>query len=299
VPDVQRHRAQLVACFAIVYLVWGSTYVVTRVGVLALPPFLFGGVRFLAAGVLLLAAAAILGRRRRIDASLLRQAAVTGFSLVLMSNGGNAWGMQWVESNQAALLNASAAFWIVIFGLFGARAHRPSRRVALGLVIGFLGTALILWRNGAAETPSYRLAELAILVGCMGWAAGTIYLRNSDQQGDVIGFSGLQMLCGGVMMTVIGIAIGEASRWHASTAGFAALAYMTIASSCVAYTAYAWLARHVSPASIGTYGYVNPAVATVLGWIILGERLTRIQLLGMVVMLLGVALVTWPSRPPA
>jgi drug/metabolite transporter (DMT)-like permease len=289
----------VILCFAIVYLVWGSTYLVTSLGVHTMPPLLFGGTRFVVAGVLLLATGRLLGRGGRIDARVVKHAIATGFFLVLMSNGSNNWGMQYVASNQAALLNASAAFWIVVFGLFGARAERPALRVLTGVVLGFMGTALVVWRDGAANEPAMRFAEFVILAGCMGWAAGTIYLRNANPRLDLISFSGLQMICGGLMLLAAGVLAGEPARWTWNRAGLEAMAFLVVASNCLAYTAYAWLTRHVPAASVGTYGYVNPAVATLLGWLVLEERLTATQVVGMIVMLSGVALVTWPTRESA
>lgn len=291
-------RLQLIAAFTIVYLVWGSTFLATKVGVRELPPFLFGGIRFCIAGALLLSTARLLGRRALINRRVLRQACIVGFCSVLLSNGGNVWGMQWVPSNQAALLNASSAFWIVCFGLFGTRAHRPSTRVALGLAVGFIGTTLIVYRPGSASATSIW-PVFAILVGCLGWAAGTTYMRNATVRCDILSFTALQMFCGGVMMLAVGLARSEAAAWHWSTPGIAAMAYLTVFSSCIAYSAYAWLARRVSPASVGTYGYVNPAIAALLGWLALGERLSGLQLCGMLVMLTGMILVSWPQGEPA
>ncbi|MGB8326813.1 MAG: EamA family transporter [Steroidobacteraceae bacterium] len=291
------HRAKLILCFAIVYLVWGSTYLVIRIAVQSLPPFLFAGIRFVGAGTVLFLLARVLGTHTRIDAVTVRKALLVSFCGVVIANGATMWGIQWVPSNQAALLNASGAFWIVLFGGLGARAHRPSARVLTGLMIGFVGTALIVWRGGGGGAqPNYMLAQIAILTGCIGWATGIMLFRNIQPHSDLFSFVGLQMLFGGGVLTLLGIASGELQRWNWSPAGIAELLYMMLASSCVAYTAFAWLARNVAPASVSTYSYVNPAIATLLGWLVLDERLTGTQLLGVVVMLAGVVLVTWPAR---
>jgi drug/metabolite transporter (DMT)-like permease len=293
------YRAKLILCFAIVYCVWGSTYLVARIGVQTLPPLLFGGIRFVGAGSVLLVLARLLGTRTRIDAVTVRQALMVSLFGVVIANGATMWGIQWVQSNQAALLNASGALWIVLFGAFGARAHRPSARVVAGLVIGFVGTALIVWRGGGAARPNYLLAEFAILTGCMAWATGIMLFRNLHPRSDLFSFVGLQMLFGGLTLSAAGILTGETHRLSWSPVGVGAVLYMMLASSCVAYTAFAWLARNVAPASVGTYSYVNPAIATLLGWWVLDERLTGTQLLGVVVMLAGVVLVTWPARSSA
>lgn len=296
-------RGKLILCCAIVYLVWGSTYLVTKIGVRELPPFLFGGVRFVISGVMLWAVARLLGHSTgRVDRIELRHLVIVGFCTVLLSNGFNVWGLQWVPSNQSALVNASASLWIALFGAFGRRAHAITRRVAAGLLLGFAGVALIVWpgsaappASGAASPYGLVLPQLGILVGCFSWAVGTIYIRNVETSLDLLSFTGLQMLCGGVMLLLLGLATGEASRWNWSVPGIAALLYMILFSSCLAYTAYAWLSQNATPAQVGSYGFVAPAIATALGWSVLDERLSGAQLLGMPVILAALVLVSWPQ----
>ena len=313
-------RSKLLLCLAIVYLIWGSSYLATRIGVHELPPFLFGGVRFIISGMLLYAVARWLGQARApLSGNEWRHLAVVGFCTVLLSNGFNVWAMQWVPSNQSALLNASSAFWIALLGTLGRRAHPITLGVGTGLTIGFAGTALVLWPGAGAATVGSAMGaasaavtvatsslppavpppspygalipELSILAGCFGWALGTIYLRNVRTNLDLLTFTALQMLCGGVMLTGVAIAVGELGRWRWSGPGLVAMAYMTLFSSCIAYVAYGWLSKHATPAQVGTYGFVNPAIATLLGWLVLGETLSTTQLAGMAVILLGVLLV--------
>lgn len=290
----------MILCFAIVYLVWGSSYIATSIGVHALPPFLFGGIRFTIGGLLLFIVARALGRRATLTATEWRHLLIVGFGTVLIGNGCNVWAMQWVKTGQAALLNASMAFWIPLLGMFGLRAHRLTRPVATGLLIGFSGTALILWPRAASGAirvvgaPAPLIPELVILVGCLSWSAATIYMRTFRSQLDVLTFTALQMLCGGLMLLTFGISRGELAAWTWSTNGLLAMSYMIVFSSCIAYTAYGWLAQNATPAQVGSYAFVNPGIATALGWLILGERLSGVQVLGMAIILAGVVLVTWP-----
>jgi drug/metabolite transporter (DMT)-like permease len=285
-------RTKLVVCFAIVYLVWGSSYLATSVGVHNLPPRLFAGTRFLIAGVLLLSLALALGRNLRLDRADLRNVIVVGIFSVVIANGVSNWAMQWVNSGTAALLNVSTAFWIALLGAFGARAHALEPRAALGIGLGIVGVALIVWPEEGLN-DALIVPQLAILAGCAGWAVATIYYRNVRTRLDVLAFTGWNMLFGGAMLLGVGLAFGDASRWTYSPQGLAAMAYLIVFSSCLTYTAYGWLTHHTTPAQIGTYSYVNPAIATLLGWWLLDERLTRAQLLGMVVILAGVVLVSW------
>ncbi|MDF3018981.1 MAG: hypothetical protein K0Q92_284 [Steroidobacteraceae bacterium] len=289
-------RAKLISCFAIVYLVWGSTYLVASIGVHALPPVLFGGIRFICAGLLLGAAALVMGSRFQLDATEWRHLVIVAIGSVLIPNSFTNWAMQHVASNQTAILNASAALWIALFATRGRRAHALDRRTLIGLVIGFAGAALILWPPGGKFAATHFDLQLLILLAVFVWSATTVYIRNVHSKLDLLAFSALQMLLGGVMMTGVGLAMGEAARWSWSRPGLAAMAYLTVASSCLAYTAFSWLARNTTPAMVGTYSYVNPAIAAVLGWWFLDEHLGAAQLMGVAIMFAGVALVSWPSR---
>jgi drug/metabolite transporter (DMT)-like permease len=205
--------------------------------------------------------------------------------------------MQWVPASTSALLNASSALWIAVFGLVGAYAHRPAMRSLAGLAIGFIGTLLLIWPAHAAGSTTPLIPQLAVLMGCLVWALGTIYMRNAARSLNLIAFGGAQMLLGGLLMTFVGLLTGEAALWHYSRAGLLAMAYLVLFSGCWAYVAYWWLARHATPAQTGTYGYVNPAITAVAGFALLGERMTTVQIVGSAVILLGVLLINWPKRP--
>lgn len=288
------HRSTLALCLATVYLVWGSSFLATKIGVAHLPPFLFGGVRFLTGGIVLLAVAFALGRRPRLDATELKHVAAVSFGIVFMAIGCNNWALQWVPSNQTALLNATASVWLALFAMHGVRAHRPGPLEWVGTTLGLAGTALIVLPD-AQLAGTHLPAQLLILLGVVVSSASTIYYRNAGTRLDLLSFTAVQMLCGGLMLAVAGVAAGELPRWQWSAAGFWPLAYLTVFSACIAYSAYAWLARHATPAQIGSYAYVNPTIATLLGWFALDERLDATQTVGMVVILTGVVLVNWPS----
>jgi drug/metabolite transporter (DMT)-like permease len=289
------HRATLLLCFATVYLVWGSTYAVASVGLHEMPPFLFGGIRFLIASALLGGTALLLGRKFDLDATEWKHMFVVALGNVVIANGFTNVAMQHVASNQTAILNASAALWIALLATRGRRAHAIDRRTLTGLVVGFAGTALIVWQGGGVDTRHLGL-QFVILVAVFAWSASTVYIRNVHSKLDVLCFTSLQMLLGGVMLTALGFATGEASQWKWSPTGLGAMAYLIVLSSCLAYTAFAWLARNTTPALVGTYSYVNPAIAAVLGWWFLDETLGASQILGMAIMFVGVALVSWPKK---
>jgi len=297
----QRQRRMLVLCLAAVYLIWGTSYLATRVGVLHLPPLLFGGVRFLIAGSLLTGIAIVRGFRPAQLAGQWRHLVVMSFLGIAICNGLQVWAMQWVPSGTSALLNASCALWIVLFGLFGARAHKPGSREMLGLAIGFIGTALLVLPapDGTGHLASTALLpQLAIVLACVVWSLGTIYMRNHALAIDLTALMGLQMLLGGAWMVLAGTLRGEPALWQWSRPGLYALAYLVVFSACLAYMAYAWLARHATPAQTGTYSYVNPALATVVGYVGLDEHMSPMQVWGAAVILAGVLMINWPAAGP-
>lgn len=290
------HRAKLIVCFVTVYLVWGSTYMVASIGVHALPPFLFGGIRFMTAGVLLGLTAWALGNKFPLDATEWRHMVLVALGNVFIANGATNLAMQHIASNTTAILNASAALWIALLATRGRRAHAIDRRTLIGLVVGFAGTALIIWPAGGKVSTDDIGWQLLVLVAVFSWSASTVYIRNVHSKLEVLPFTAVQMFLGGAMLVALGFATGEAADWHWSKPGLIAMGYLTLLSSCLAYTAFAWLARNTTPAMVGTYSYVNPAIAAVLGWWWLGEKLGAKQVVGMAVIFAGVALVSWPKR---
>jgi drug/metabolite transporter (DMT)-like permease len=278
-----------------IYLVWGSSFLFTKLAVSNLPPALFSAIRFLTAGIALALVARLWNGspfpRRPIE---WRHVIIAGFFMVFVSNGLNTWAMRYIPSNQSALLNGTSAFWIAGLGVFGRRGHPLTRSAVLGMVIGFLGAALMLIPKEPWSTKSL-LAQAGVLTACLSWSLGTLYYRSIDTELSSLMFMALQMLMGGLMLLGIGLAHGDAAHWAPNTSGLIALFYLTFFSSCLAYTAYGWLSLNSTPALIGTYGYVNPAIASYLGWQFLHEHLSGAQLIGMVVIIIGVSILTLPG----
>jgi drug/metabolite transporter (DMT)-like permease len=278
-----------------IYLVWGSSFLFTKIAVANLPPALFSGIRFVTAGSVLALVARIWSGspmpRRLIE---WRHVAIAGFFMVFVSNGLNTWAMRYLASNQSALLNGTSAFWIAGLGVFGRRGHPLTRWAVLGLGIGFLGAALMLIPAGPLRSNSL-LAQAGVLTACFSWSLGTLYYRSIDTELSSLMFMALQMFMGGLMLLGVGLLHGDAAHWAPNTSGLMALFYLTFFSSCLAYTAYGWLSLNGTPALIGTYGYVNPAIASFLGWQFLHEHLSGAQFVGMVVIIVGVSILTLPG----
>lgn len=294
-PADPRLRLRIIAAFAAIYLVWGSTFLVIRLGVRELPPFLFAGGRFLLAGALLTVVAKALGERFPRGPREWRPLLMFSVLMITFSNGVSTYALQHVASNEAALLASSSALWIAALGAIGPKGHALTVRGSLGLLLGFVGVALIVWPRGA--TPSGHFVwQALLLVGSFSWAAGSILYRDVALPVGPVAFNAVMMLMGGTWLALAGVARGEPAAWRWHGGGLAAMAYLAVFGSAIAYTAYSWLLKRVPADRVGTFAYVNPAIAAVLGWVVLGEALGAAQVAGTIVVLLGVALVTLPGR---
>lgn len=286
---------QIVAAFATVYVVWGSTYLAIRIGVEDLPPVLFAGVRFLIAAPLMFAYAWWRGARLPRHLRDWWMIVVTALMMLVGANGLVTWSEQWIESNQAALIVATSALWMAWFGTWGDRGERLSALTLTGLLVGFVGVAVLVG-TGLRLRDAPAAAYAALLLSPMLWAGGSVLARRHPLSVSPLMVAALQMLVTGIVMTALGLALGEASRWTPTMASLAALVYLAVFGSCIAYGAYYWLVHQVTPAHLGTYAYVNPAIAVLLGWWLLDEHMRPPQLVGTLVILAGVALVTVAAR---
>jgi len=293
--DDSGHPIRMLAAFLAVYLIWGSSYLATRIGVRELPPFLFGGARFVCAGLLMLGYARWQGLRQLPTRGEWRDVGITAFFGFLIANGAGVWSLQYMPSNQSAMLNTTVPCWMVLLGAFGRRAHRPGALALAGLLLGTAGAVLLIdpWRGGG---PANIMPQLVLIVGCLGWAINSMYQRTMGSRLPVASLIGWQMLAGGVMLSLLGLLCGEASHWRWQWRSLWPLAYLVVAASCVAHTSFAWLAPRTTPTLLGTYAYVNPLVATLLGWLVLGEVLGNGQWLGMLLVFAGVLLIDRARR---
>ena len=295
---VNRRLTTLIA-FATVYLVWGSSYLAIRIGVADLPPALFAGVRFICAGILLGTYARLRGQAFPTARAEWKTIIVVGLLLMAGGNGLVVWGEQWVPSGLTALIIASVALWIAYFGTLGPQGEALTPRAIGGLILGFSGVTVLLAPSGVEFSFAQLRGEVAVAVAAMLWAAGTIYARRRRPRTPALMSAAMQMFSGGVILCALGLLNGEATRWVWTLHGILSLTYLTVFASCLAYSAYVWLMHAVTPAQLGTYAYVNPAIAVVLGNWLLQESLSRREITGMLIVLAGVVLVTTaPRRAP-
>jgi len=297
--EPQAPRSRVAFALAIIYFVWGTSFIATKVMVTDEPPLVAAGLRFTLAGILLTAFSCFRYGPPILSRPELRHIGVMAFLAVLFSNACHVIAMQYVQSNTAAFLNATPALWIAWLGTFGPRRKPLTVTQQAGLLVGLAGVLLILAPKGGMPTARFGW-QLLILLGCLAWSLGTIYHRNAAAANPPLMFVALQMLAGGLGLLAVAPVAGESFTLDWTPRAIAAFLFLTLASSCLAYGAYAWLTVHTTPIIVGSYGYVCPAVAAVAGWLLLGETLTWLKIAGMGVIFVGIALVTgyWQPLPP-
>jgi drug/metabolite transporter (DMT)-like permease len=295
-------RAQIIAAFASIYLVWGSTYLAIRYAVQTIPPFIMGGLRFLISGALLYLWARYRGAPSPTRLHW-RNAIIAGGFLLLGGNGAVVWAEQFVPSGLTALLVSILPFWLVIIEWVRPPRRRPSSAVLVGLVLGFIGIVVLIGPGNLGGHGDVRpLGALVLILGSLSWAIGSFWSRDARLPESGLLTTGMEMLGGGALLLIVGLLSGELSQLDVhriSGASAAGLIYLITFGSLIGFTSYIWLLDKVSPARLGTYAYVNPIVAVILGWAIAGERLSLRTAVAAAIVICAVALITTArSTPP-
>ncbi|HXD29755.1 MAG TPA: EamA family transporter [Pyrinomonadaceae bacterium] len=295
----QASTVLVVLAFAAVYIIWGSTYLAIKYAIGTLPPFLMAATRFLIAGSILFAWARLRGASTAGQQPLLqwRRAIVIGALLLLGGNGGVTWAEQYISSGLAALVVASEPLWIVMWNLISG-GSRPNAKASVGLITGLAGVALLVsggFGESHASTTMSLIGAAVVIAASMSWAGGSVYSIHRPVQASAPLASGMQMLCGGALLLLMGLFTGEFSKLdlrNASWLSLGAFLYLIVFGSIVAFTAYSYLLRNVSPASSATYAYVNPVVAVLLGWAIAGEAVTPRMMIAAAIIVASVVIIT-------
>lgn len=289
--------------FAIIYFVWGSTFLAIRIGVREVPPFLLAGIRFLLAGGILFAWM----RARRTPSPTFREWSAASLLAVLIfvcDYGLLFWAEKRVPSGLAAVVLATIPAFMALSEILILHTQRLTVRLAVALLIGLAGVAVLV-------SPTVRLGEVpidpagasALIFAAISWSVASALTRKLPLPADKVMSSGSQMLAGGVFLLVTAFSLGEFRNFHAgnvSRDAWLALAYLTIAGSIVGFTAYVWLLHHESPTKVGTYAYVNPLVAVLVGYFFGGEALGTRTVLGTACVLVSVVIITaTPTRKNA
>ena len=291
--EKQPARLKLIAAFAAVYLIWGSTYLAIRYAIATIPPFLMAATRFLIAGSLLCLWARGAGLTQRKEESW-AAALVVGFLLFMVGNGGVVVAEQWVPSGLAALLVSTTPVWFALFDWL-AGGKRPTAAVVIGIAIGFCGVALLVdFAEIRSEATVDAKGTMILLLSSVAWSAGSIYARRVRISPSPIMVSGMQMLSGSLFLAAASVITGEVRKFDVramSLSSGLSFLYLTMFGSIVAFTSYSWLVKATTPSRLATYAYVNPAVAVFMGWALADEPITLRTLFAMALILIAVMVI--------
>jgi drug/metabolite transporter (DMT)-like permease len=298
----QPRRWKVLLAFAIIYVVWGSTFLAIRVGVHEIPPFLMAAMRFLLAGIVLYAWMRVLGTA----SPTAREWGAATFLAVLIfvcDYGLLFWAEQRVPSGIAAVMMATIPVFMSIGEIVFLRTQQLTFRLALSLLIGIAGVVVLVGRSLALGAPVDSLGTGALLFASVSWSTAAFLTRKLPLPASKAMSSAVQMLAGGILLTLAAGLLGEFHGFRlqaVSLRAWLALAYLIVAGSIIAYTAYVWLLHRESPTKVGTYAYVNPVVAVLIGYFFGGEALGPRTILGTFLVLVSVVVITTQSaRKPA
>jgi drug/metabolite transporter (DMT)-like permease len=298
--ETDRPAWKTLLAFAIIYFVWGSTFLAIRIGVHEVPPLMFAAMRFVVAGFVLFGWMLARGERlpnRRQWGSVF----VIATLIFVLDYGLLFWAEQRIASGIAAVMLAMIPAFMALAEIIFLRTQKLTVRLALALLVGIGGVAVLMSHSidlgGAAiETTG----AIALIVASLSWAVASVLTRVLPLPESKVMSSGAQMLTGGLLLVVAAAAFGEFRGFHpgsVSRGAWLALLYLIVAGSIVGYTAYVWLIHHESPTKVGTYAYVNPVVAVVLGYFLGGEALGLRTILGTAFVLVSVVVITTAKKP--
>jgi drug/metabolite transporter (DMT)-like permease len=290
----QPQRSRIIVAFALLYVLWGSTYLAMRVIVRDMPPYVAGATRYLIAGPLMLGVLALTGRKVSLSLQDLRRLVVISILLLSTGNIGVLWGEEYVSSGLASLIVALVPIWVVMIEAWFFRAGRMTAKGFFGLGLGIAGLLVLLWPRITSGSHLGRLELLgsAILAGAsFFWALGSVFSHRYSLSVDVFVSAAWQMVLGGLVNAVIALVFGQFPKTHWTTHALSGIAYLVVFGSWIGYSCYIYLLEHVPTPKVATYAYVNPIVAVLLGWIILREQVDLFMLLGTAIIIASVWLV--------
>lgn len=288
-------RIAVPLAFGLVYVIWGSTYLAIRYAVQTIPPFLMAGVRFFTAGAIL-----YLVMRRTTGVkptpAQWRNTAIIGFLLLLLGNGFVSWAEQRVPSGITAVLVATVPLFLVVLEAL-TTGTRPGARAWLGIALGLLGVAVLVRPSGHGAVDP--VGAIALIVAAISWSYGSLFGRRADLPKNSLLTTSMEMLTGGVFLIVAGLLGGEARHFSlaaVSRASILSLTYLIFLGALVGYSAYTYLVSATTPARLGTYAYVNPVIAVILGAVVAGEPITPVTVLAIGMILSAVVILTLKPR---
>jgi drug/metabolite transporter (DMT)-like permease len=303
--DTANHRPtwKTLVAFGIIYFVWGSTFLAIRVGVREVPPLVLAAIRFSVAGLVLFGWMIARGERSP-SAREWRSASILGMVIFLFDYGLLFWAEQRVPSGIAAVMLATIPVFMALSEIIFLGTQRLTLRLSLALLIGIAGVGVLMSRAlNLGGAPIDKLGAMALIFASISWSVASAFARKLPLPTSKVMSSGAQMLAGGIFLTIAAGAFGEFRNFHpwaVSRGAWLALLYLIVAGSIIGFTAYVWLIHHESPTKVGTYAYVNPIVAVLVGYFLGGEALTTRTILGTLLVLISVIVITTtPAKKPA
>ncbi|HEY2235608.1 MAG TPA: EamA family transporter [Candidatus Angelobacter sp.] len=294
-----QNRSRIIVAFALLYVLWGSTYLAMRVIVRDMPPYVAGTVRYLIAGPIMLVACALLGRKIRLTRRDLGQLLVISILLLSIGNIGILWAEEYIPSGLASLIVALVPIWVVMLESWIFRVARMTAKGLIGLAIGIVGLLVLLWPRIASGTHlgQVELLGAGILAGSsFFWALGSIFSHRFNLTVDVFASAAWQMTLAGAVNGVIAGMTGQFQKAHWTRPALSGIGYLIVFGSWIGYSAYIYLLEHVPTPKVATYTYVNPIVAVFLGWLLLREKVDASMVLGSLVIIIAVITVNTSRR---
>ena len=294
----QPSKALVIAAFASLYIIWGSTYLAILLALRTIPPFLMAGTRFAIAGLLLYLWCRLRGEKTP-PLSSLTKISFAGVLMLFFGTGTLVWVEQYLPTGVAAIIISTVPLWFVLIDKRNWKINFSSKAIILGLTIGFAGVLLLF--SGKSEfsfsgDKMKVISFIVVLIGSIFWAGGSLYSKYTATEGSTTIKAAIQMLAAGMVFLLVGFVLGEHRGFHIDNISFqsaASLIYLITMGSLVGYMSYVWLLSVKPPALVGTYAYVNPVVAVFLGWLIVGEPITGRQVIALAIILAGVIIVSF------
>ncbi|MBJ7882846.1 EamA family transporter [Gelidibacter salicanalis] len=279
----------IILAFFSIYVIWGSTYLLNKIAVTELPPFMLASVRFITAGVLIFIIAKLMGKSLAISKKQLINTAIAGFLFLTFGNGIVVWALKYVDSGFAALeISAQPLVVLILMRVF--QGKKIQAMSVLGVILGIIGIYLLVSQNEVVSKEGSILGMIMIFVCMVSWATGSLFVGKADLPSNYFVNTGYQMIAGGIMLVVLSLLFGEAwslpNVWSEKVQ--LSMVLLIVFGSIVAFTSFNFLLKRVSPEKVATSTYVNPIIALVLGWYFLNEVITTQSIIAAIVLLTGV-----------
>jgi drug/metabolite transporter (DMT)-like permease len=294
-------RVQVIVAFALVYVLWGSTYLGIGIAVAHMPSVVMAGTRFSIAGAVMLLWCALSGRRIRLRMHEFLRLAVIGILLLSISNSLIGLSETYIPSGLTSLLLAITPLWFLLLERFSNRGERIGRRGLSGILLGLCGVVVLMWPALSAGLHLGRRELIGaglVVLASISWAGGSVVSKRWHLELDTYSASAWQMLMAGCVNCLVALPLGSFKAVSWTRPAVLSVGYLIVFGSWIGYTAYIWLLRNVATSKVATYAYVNPIVAVFLGWLILHEQVTPYIVAGSVIVVVSVILVTGAKRIP-